>query len=250
MPVYWLPQDPVFPDPRKDGVEDLVAVGGDLGSRRLVQAYRQGIFPWYERGSPILWWSPDPRLILEPERLHVPRRMRRLLRRGEFTLSLDLDFEGVISSCASVHLRRAMGTWILPEMITAYCRLHEQGHTHSVEVWREGELVGGIYGVALKRAFFGESMFHRETNASKVALIALMRVLHRKGFHFLDCQQTTRHLLQFGAREVSRGRFLDMLDRAQADPRGEPDLRPGYLRPEIGGRPLKGPRSRDVLPRG
>jgi leucyl/phenylalanyl-tRNA--protein transferase len=229
MPVYWLSQAPVFPDPRESGVEDLVAVGGDLGSRRLVQAYRQGIFPWYEQGSPILWWSPDPRLILEPERLYVPRRLRRLLRQGRFTPSLDLDFRGVISSCASVHLRRQHGTWILPEMITAYCRLHEQGCAHSVEVWRDGSLMGGIYGVALGRAFFGESMFHREANASKVALVILVRLLWRHGFHFMDCQQTTQHLLQFGAREVRRDTFLARLEEALADPRGEPDLRPGYL---------------------
>jgi len=236
MPVYWLPQTPVFPDPRESGAGDLVAVGGDLGTRRLVQAYRQGIFPWYERGSPILWWSPDPRLILEPERLHVPRRLERLLRQKHFTLSLDLDFKAVITSCASVHLQRAQGTWILPEMIAAYCRLHEQGYAHSLELWRGENLVGGIYGVALERAFFGESMFHRETNASKVALVSLVRLLERHGFHFLDCQQTTGHLLQFGAREVSRDTFLAMLDRALAGPRREPDLQPGSLKSEAGDR--------------
>ena len=233
MPVYWLSQAPVFPDPRESASEDLIAVGGDLGSRRLIQAYRQGLFPWYERGSPILWWSPAPRLILEPERLHVPRRLIRLLRQGGFAASLDLDFRGVITSCAEVHLRQNQGTWILPEMITAYCRLHDMGYAHSVEVWRDGVLVGGIYGVALGRAFFGESMFHRETDASKAALVTLVRLLSRLGFHFLDCQQTTSHLLRFGAREVSRDAFLDRLDRALGDPRGEPDLQPGALETEV-----------------
>ena len=233
MPVYWLSPEPVFPDPRQAGVEGLVAVGGDLTPARLVEAYRQGVFPWYDLGSPILWWCPDPRLILEPERLHVPRRLERILRQELFTLSLDLDFEGVINSCASVHLHREQGTWILPEMINAYCRLHKLGYAHSLEVWRSGELVGGIYGVALKKAFFGESMFHRVDNASKVALVSLMRLLSNRGFHFLDCQQTTRHLLQFGAREVSRNTFLTRLDQALQDSRGEPHLRPGYLGSEV-----------------
>lgn len=218
MPIYWLPPEPVFPDPRKEELGDLVAAGGDLSPSRLIQAYSQGIFPWYEMGSPILWWSPDPRLILDPDKLHVPSRLERLIRQNRFRVSLDLDFPAVINSCARVHSRRCHGTWILPEMISAYSRLHELGFAHSVEVWSREGLVGGIYGVALKKAFFGESMFFLERNASKVALVSLVRFLRKWGFYFMDCQQTTRHLLQFGAQEISRAEFLSRLDMALNDP--------------------------------
>ncbi|MCF8107934.1 MAG: leucyl/phenylalanyl-tRNA--protein transferase [Desulfohalobiaceae bacterium] len=197
-----------FPDPAREEYGDLLAVGGDLHPERLIAAYSRGIFPWYDENSPILWWSPDPRLILRPEWLHIPRRLQRQARRHSFSVTVNTAFEAVIRSCAGVERTSGKGTWIVPEMIEAYIRLHCLGYAHSVETWLGKRLVGGIYGVALGRVFFGESMFYTQSNASKLALLGLMQILQKSGFAFLDCQQTTAHMLRFGARETPRRMFV------------------------------------------
>lgn len=231
MTVFALNARPVFPDPAHADEDGLLAVGGDLSPQRLLMAYGQGIFPWYSENSPILWWSPDPRLILEPSRIHVPRRLERILRQGRFTFTLDAAFERVIGLCAGTPRRGAHGTWIVPEMLAAYCRLHELGFAHSVEAWSGDELAGGLYGVAMGGAFFGESMFYREPDASKAALVTLVRALDRAGFTLFDCQQTTAHMLRFGGFEVPRVEFLSRLQDALELPfqRGTWTLRDGRL---------------------
>jgi len=210
MPIFRLTHDLVFPPPRlaEDG---LLAVGGDLSEKRLLLAYRMGIFPWYSEDEPILWWSPDPRLILAPQEFHMPRRLQRTLRQGTFAVTMDTAFERVIKGCAATPRRGQRGTWIMPEMVSAYCRLHESGYGHSVECWRDGQLTGGLYGLSLGRCFFGESMFSLEPDASKVALAALVERVTAWGFLFIDCQVTTEHLVRLGAKEVSRMHFLRLL---------------------------------------
>jgi len=214
MTVFYLPQEPVFPHPGFSDPDGLLAVGGDLSLERLIAAYSQGIFPWYGPGSPILWWCPDPRLVLFPEELHISRSLRRTLNAKRFKVTVNQAFEEVISWCAKVRRKDGCGTWLVPEMIEAYIRLHEQGYAHSFEAWQEDRLVGGVYGVSLGRAFFGESMFHLVSNASKVALVYMVQYLREHSFHFLDCQQTTNHMLRFGAREISRDEFLHRLKKA------------------------------------
>lgn len=214
MAVFALPKEPVFPDPTLADEDGLLAVGGDLSPERLLMAYGRGIFPWYSDHAPILWWSPDPRLILEPSRMHVPVRVERILRQRQFSFTTDTAFEQVITLCARTPRPGAHGTWIVPEMLSAYCRLHELGFAHSIEVWSHDTLVGGLYGVALGRAFFGESMFYREPNASKAGLVTLVRALDRAGYTLFDCQQTTQHMLRFGGFEVSRNGFLLRLEQA------------------------------------
>ena len=219
MPVFLLPENEiVFPSPHLARRDGLLALGGDLRTSRLLAAYRSGIFPWYMDGEPILWWSPDPRLVLYPEAFHVARRLRRLIRQQQYTVSVDRDFAGVIRACAGSHLSRDSGTWIVPEMIDAYIGLHEAGYAHSVEVWQEEELAGGLYGVSLGGAFFGESMFSSRRDASKVGLVRLVEALSEKGFSLIDCQVTTEHLMRFGAREISRARFLSDLRKALTVP--------------------------------
>ncbi len=237
MTVFALNALPVFPDPAHADEDGLLAVGGDLSPQRLLVAYAQGIFPWYSENAPILWWSPDPRLILEPSKIHVPRRLERILRQGRFAFTLDTAFERVVSLCAETPRRGARGTWIVPEMLTAYCRLHELGFAHSIEAWAGGKLAGGLYGVALGGACFGESMFYCEADASKAALATLVRALDRAGFTLFDCQQTTAHMVRFGGFEVPRAEFLSRLQGALELPflRGPWALRDGRLvcaRPE------------------
>ena len=231
MTVFALPAQPIFPDPSLADEDGLLAVGGDLSPQRLLMAYGRGIFPWYSENAPILWWSPDPRLILEPSRVHVPKRLERILRQGAFRFTLDTAFEQVIAGCAQTPRRGACGTWIVPEMLAAYCRLHELGFAHSIEVWSGGTLVGGLYGVALGGAFFGESMFYIEPDASKAGFVTLIRALDRAGFILFDCQQTTAHMLRFGGFEVSRDDFLSRLEQALElpSPRGPWSLRDGAL---------------------
>jgi len=214
MPVFRLSSNLSFPPPHLAIDEGLLAVGGDLSIERLVLAYSQGIFPWYGEDDPILWWSPDPRLILYPEALHVSRSLRRLLRRDAFVITLDKAFGQVIRGCAGKRGPDHPGTWIVPEMIAAYERLHAAGLAHSVEAWDGETLAGGLYGVSLGDCFFGESMFTRVSNASKVAFVHLVQGLHQAGFKLIDCQVTTAHLMQFGAREVPRIRFLRDLQQA------------------------------------
>ncbi|MYL84170.1 leucyl/phenylalanyl-tRNA--protein transferase [Desulfovibrio aerotolerans] len=217
MPVFALIDEPVFPSPHLAEPGGLLAVGGDLSLERLLAAYRRGIFPWYDAESPILWWSPDPRPILIPGHVRVSRRLERTLRSGKFRVTLDADFGGVIAGCAGMQRASDNGTWIVPEMAEAYERLHVAGYAHSVEAWQDGKLVGGAYGVAIGKAFFGESMFHRVTDASKVAFVTLARHLDAQGFHFIDCQQTTGHLCRFGAVEVTRNEFLKRLEVAREE---------------------------------
>jgi leucyl/phenylalanyl-tRNA--protein transferase len=197
--------------------DGLLAVGGDLSVPRLVNAYRHGIFPWFNAGDPILWWSPDPRTVLVPSRLHVSRSLRKTLRRGLFEVTMDRAFDRVIAACAGPR-PDSEGTWLVPQMIRAYEQLHREGWAHSVEVWSNGELVGGLYGVAIGRAFFGESMFSRASDASKVALVHLCRTLEEWDFGLVDCQVLTGHLLRMGAAQIAREDFVELLDRLCAHP--------------------------------
>lgn len=214
------PRDPTAPFPDVSLAEaepnGLLAIGGDLDPQRLLNAYRQGIFPWFNAGDPILWWSPDPRTILWPNQVHISRSLAKTLRRGQFRITLDQAFYQVIGACAS--LRHNQGTWLVPMMIRAYQRLHRAGWAHSVEVWRNGDLVGGLYGVSLGRVFFGESMFSLVSDASKVALVHLCRSLEERGFGLIDCQMVTNHLLSLGAFQIPRAEFRASLDLLCADP--------------------------------
>ncbi len=220
-----------FPPVELASPEGLLAVGGDLRAERLLEAYRHGIFPWYNPGQPILWWSPDPRAVLFPAKLRVARSLHKTLRQKKFEVTLDTAFRDVISACAQPRNGRAgPGTWITPEMIEAYCVLHERGFAHSAESWRDGKLAGGVYGVALGNAFFGESMFSRETDASKVAFVHLVRQLEHWGYAFVDCQLPSAHLFSLGAEEIRRRDFMARLERALEQPdrpgrwRFDPDL--------------------------
>lgn len=216
MTIYRLFEEPVFPDPEEADPDGLLAVGGDLSPQRLLTAYANGIFPWYAEDSPILWWSTNPRLVLVPNEFHMPRSLRRVINRGAFSFTLDTAFESVIRGCAAKDRPEQDGTWIVDEMIEAYCMLHELGYAHSVEAWQDGELAGGLYGISLGSAFFGESMFFTVPNASKAAFAMLVQQLRAWNFSLIDCQQTTNHLLRFGAREVQRFRYIAMLREAMA----------------------------------
>jgi leucyl/phenylalanyl-tRNA--protein transferase len=218
MPVFMLSEEVAFPPPYLGTPEGLLAVGGDLSEERLLLAYRTGIFPWYSEGEPILWWSPDPRLVLYPGEFHLSRSLGRALRKKVFAITMDRAFSEVIGACAGLREERGEGTWIGPDMIEAYCRLHRAGFAHSVEVWAEGALVGGLYGVSLGAGFFGESMFSRRDDASKAALAALVAYVRPLGFHFIDCQVTTGHLLRMGAREIPRRQYLAELKQALKAP--------------------------------
>ncbi|MGD8881550.1 MAG: leucyl/phenylalanyl-tRNA--protein transferase [Desulfobacterales bacterium] len=218
MPVYLLSEDLIFPSPQLASEEGLLAVGGDLSQERLLLAYRMGIFPWYAEDEPIMWWSPDPRLVLYPEELKVSKSLVKTIKKRHYEVTMDQAFETVIKACAHSRTRMREGTWIVNDMIAAYCRLHESGLAHSVETWQAGKLAGGLYGVSLGRCFFGESMFTRLSNASKVAFVALVEHLEALDFNLIDCQVTTAHLLSFGAREISRARFLDELEKSLNSP--------------------------------
>ena len=212
MPVFRLVDTPLFPAPELAEPDGLLAIGGDLRPDRLLMAYSQGIFPWFSEGDPILWWSPTPRLVLFPPEFHLPRRLRRTLSAGTFTVTADTAFAEVVAGCATAGDRREHGTWITPEMQQAYAGLHALGFAHSIECWQDGQLAGGLYGVCLDRVFFGESMFTRVTDASKVALAALVQQARQLGIALIDCQMTTDHLLRFGAREIERPEFQALLD--------------------------------------
>jgi len=213
--IFRLSEDPYSPFPDVSLAEfepnGLLAVGGDLSPMRLVSAYRQGIFPWYSEQEPILWWSPDPRTVLFPDHLKISRSLRKTLRKGLFQVSMDQGFQQVIEACAAPR-RDSPGTWLTREMILAYRQLHELGLAHSVEVWQEGRLVGGLYGVAIGGVFFGESMFSRVSDASKVALVHLCEQLLAWGFRMVDCQVYTQHLVSLGADEIPREAFCRHLD--------------------------------------
>ncbi|HWR98082.1 MAG TPA: leucyl/phenylalanyl-tRNA--protein transferase [Candidatus Methanoperedens sp.] len=239
MPVFRLDERLLFPPPEL-AEEGLLAIGGDLSTERLLLAYAAGIFPWYEEGQPLLWHSPDPRLVLLGDELHVPRRLERTLRAARFRISFDEAFAAVIDACARAPRPGQCGTWITREMRAAYKRLHREGWAHSAEAWLGDRLAGGLYGVSLGGVFFGESMFTRAPDASKVAFVALVRALTARGVALVDCQVTTEHLQHFGARKWSRERFLAALKEALHRPTlrgnwgglraGEKDLSRGATR--------------------
>ncbi len=206
--IPWLENGDPFP-PLSQALREpngLLAAGDTLSEERLLSAYRRGIFPWYSEGQPVLWWSPDPRMVLFPAEFRVPRSLAKRLRRHDFEIRIDTAFEAVMRACAAPR-RDGGGTWITEDMIDAYCRLHCMGHAHSVETWIGGQLAGGLYGLALGRMFFGESMFARTADASKIALVALVRRLENHRFGMIDCQMNTAHLARFGAREIPRQAF-------------------------------------------
>lgn len=219
MPIYRLGREILFP-PVEHAEDGIVAVGGDLRPERLLRAYAEAIFPWYAPGEAILWHSPDPRFVLTSEIFRVPRSLRKTVRSGRFRVTLDTRFGEVIAACAAVPRPSGpgVGTWITPEMMRAYTRLHQLGFAHSAEAWLGEELAGGLYGVSLGAAFFGESMFAREGDASKVAFVALVEQLDRWGIHLIDCQVETPHLARFGAQAWPRRRYLRELRRALSHP--------------------------------
>ncbi|MCK4535495.1 MAG: leucyl/phenylalanyl-tRNA--protein transferase [Desulfuromonadales bacterium] len=212
MPVFRLSEELIFPDPSWAGADGLLAVGGDLSVERLLLAYRLGIFPWYSHNDPILWWSPDPRCILEPSAVHVSRRLQRTLNQREYRVTVNRAFEQVVKACAQVRLESGDETWLHPEMQIAYRQLHELGYAHSVEVWQTGRLAGGLYGIAMGPFFFGESMFHYETDASKIVMVRFSKYLAEKGFELFDCQVPNPHLMRMGARNIPRREFLRQLE--------------------------------------
>lgn len=217
MPLHWL--DPNLPeqafpdlDQALEEPNGLIAFDGCLSSTRLVNAYRAGIFPWYNENEPILWWSPDPRLVLFPTKINISRSLAKTLRQANYEIRFDTAFESVIQACSKPR-KDAMGTWISPDIQTAYMQLHKLGIAHSVEAWENGTLVGGLYGVSLGRIFFGESMFHSRTDASKVAFVHLARQLENMEYALIDCQVKSQHLISLGAEEISRKQFRRTLDQ-------------------------------------
>ncbi|NPA52050.1 MAG: leucyl/phenylalanyl-tRNA--protein transferase [Aquificae bacterium] len=200
-----------FPNPRFASKNGLVAIGGDLSPQTLLDAYKMGIFPWYSEGDPILWWSPDPRMVLYPKDLKISRSLKKVLKKDKFEVYFNRDFEQVIRNCSKIPRKGQNGTWILPEIIEAYKKLYLLGYAQSVETYLDGQLVGGLYGVVIGKVFFGESMFSRVSDASKVAFVHLVKKLEKEGFHFIDCQVSSNYLANFGAVEIPRDRFLDEL---------------------------------------
>ncbi len=216
--IPWLQAGMPFP-PVEQALREpdgLLAASLDLSPRRILEAYRQGIFPWYSEGQPVLWWSPDPRMVLVPDEVRITRSMEKVLRNRAYDVRCDTSFETVMRACAAPR-DGASGTWISEEMIAAYTALHEMGHAHSVETWIDGRLAGGLYGMAIGRIFFGESMFTRERDCSKIALIHLARYLATQEFELIDCQMNTAHLASMGGREIPRSEFCRVLSRCEGD---------------------------------
>ena len=214
MSIYYLGEQLQFPDPSEADAEGLLAVGGDLSPQRLLLAYASGIFPWFTEQNHPFWFSPDPRCVLFPEKLHVSASMKHLLQKKRFTVTLDTDFLSVIKGCATVKRKQSDGSWITPDFISAYLQLHEMGFAHSVEVWENGSLAGGLYGVSLGNLFSGESMFSTISNTSKFAFITLVQFLQKKGFTMIDCQVFNPHLATLGAEKIRRDIFLQKLKTA------------------------------------
>ncbi|MCX6270996.1 MAG: leucyl/phenylalanyl-tRNA--protein transferase [Bacteroidetes bacterium] len=212
--VFRLSEQFVFPDPSLADEDGLVAVGGDLHPNRLLEAYRQGIFPWFSKGYPIMWWSPDPRLILYPSAFTISHSLHQTLKKKKYSVTINHWFSGVIEACADAERKEQDGTWITEGMKKAYNQLHRMGFAHSVETWIGPDLVGGLYGISIGKVFCGESMFHCSSDASKVALAFLVEKLREKQFHFIDCQVKTNHLMSLGAVEVSRSAYLSLLKQA------------------------------------
>lgn len=236
IPILQPGSDEAFPSIESALREPngLLAAGGDLRPARLLQAYAQGIFPWFSPGEPILWWSPDPRMVFRTDAMHVPRRLARWLRSCEWRISADTDFSGVMRACAAPRAGQS-GTWITRSMLAAYAELHELGHAHSIEVYRGDDCVGGIYGVAIGRMFYGESMFSRASNGSKVALLALARQLRDWGWPLIDAQVSSGHLQTLGAQELPRLEFSRQIGRLVAQPGRVGSWRPAFedLRPAL-----------------
>ena len=211
-PINFLTNDLYFPSVENANAEGLLAVGGDLSPERLMLAYKSGIFPWFNEGSLILWWSPDPRMVLFPERIKISKSMRKILKNNQFSLTKNSCFEAVVDQCALAKRVGQEGTWITKEMKEAYLKLHEMGYAKSYEVWQEGKMVGGLYGIDLGYIFCGESMFSLVSNASKFAFIQLAKELHQKNYGLIDCQLYTKHLESLGAEEISRTEFIKILN--------------------------------------
>jgi leucyl/phenylalanyl-tRNA--protein transferase len=206
----------IFPHADSADSQGLVYIGGDLNPNRILTAYQRGIFPWYNEGNPILWWSPNPRMIFIPDEFHVSKSLKKSLRNPHFHVTFDTAFHEVIHTCATVN-NRLNNTWINTDMQQAYLELFHMGYAHSVEVWEQGTLIGGLYGISIGKAFFGESMFHVKTDASKIALFYLCRFAHQHQFHFIDCQFTTAHLLSLGGKQIKRKDYLHRLAQALSD---------------------------------
>jgi len=219
MPVFWLSEDEIaFPPAHLANPDGILAIGGDLSPERLLLAYRNGLFPWFNPEDPILWWSPDPRFVLFPKDLKVAKSMRPYFNQKKFDYSFDQNFEEIIRACQQQWRKgQGGGTWISDEMIQAYCRLHQMGYAHSVEVWQEGELVGGLYGVCIGKVFFGESMFAKVSNASKAGFITLVRKLEKLNFWLIDCQQETQHLKSLGGSAIPRNQFLGYMSKNEQE---------------------------------
>lgn len=215
MPVYRIPREHVFPDPRLADPSGLLGVGGDLHPTRVMLAYRMGIFPWFNEGDPILWHSPDPRVVLYPDELHIPRSLGKRIRQRRYEITMNRAFEQVIGACGATERPGQDGTWITRGMERTYRALHLANLAHSIEAWQDGELVGGLYGVAIGDVFAGESMFARAPDASKVAFVHFVRQFQRWGGRLIDCQVQTKHLKRFGARPISREAYLDALDEGR-----------------------------------
>jgi leucyl/phenylalanyl-tRNA--protein transferase len=211
--IPWLANNSPFPavESALQEPNGLLAEGGDLSPERLLAAYRQGIFPWYSEGQPILWWSPDPRMVLFPDELKISRSLARRLKKPDYEVRFDTAFRDVMLACAKTRRPQQDGTWITTDIIEGYCKLHELGHAHSAETWIDGQLVGGVYGVAIGHMFYGESMFHHVTDASKIAFVRLVQRLQKQGFGMIDCQMKTAHLASLGAREIPRAEFSQRL---------------------------------------
>lgn len=218
MAIYLLTDEVGFPDPHLASDDGLLAMGGDLSPERLILAYASGIFPWYSEGEPILWWSPNPRMVVYPQKFKVSKSLRQLIKRQTFEVRIDTHFEMVIHECAKMERENQEGTWITPEMEAAYLKLHKAGFAHSFETYLQGELVGGLYGISIGKAFFGESMFHQVSNASKVAYYHLVQFALQHDFQVIDAQQETDHLKSLGGELMERSDFLSLLDQVIASP--------------------------------
>ena len=214
MPLFRLSKKLDFPPAWLARSDGLLCIGGDLSPKRLLLAYENGIFPWFSKDEPFLWWSPDPRLVLFPEDISIAKSLKKKIKKKLFKVTIDNAFEQTIVSCASPRKNRQEGTWLVDEMIDSYIQLHNMGYAHSIETWIEDRLVGGLYGVCLGGSFFGESMFSFESDASKIALVALANHLKKQKFDLIDCQVTTEHLLNMGATEISRNSFLDIINQS------------------------------------
>jgi leucyl/phenylalanyl-tRNA--protein transferase len=214
MPVYGLSEEIIFPHPSLADEDGLLAIGGDLSPERIIEAYKNGIFPWYNKGEPILWWSPNPRCVLFPEKFKPSKSLTAIIRKNIFEVRFDTQFKAVIENCAKIQRPGQPGTWISDDIKNAYIKLHEMGFAHSAETYKNNELVGGLYGVAIGKVFYGESMFYKLPNASKIAFFFLIEILKQHDFEIIDNQMTTKLLLSFGAEVISRDNFLQILKKA------------------------------------